>query len=57
MTENPHGYWCRPCGRSREWAEEHCSSAYCKERRDEEDRRTEDNYLSYLEWLYGGDDK
>lgn len=37
MSENPHGYWCKPCGRSREYAEEWCSSAYCKERRDEED--------------------
>lgn len=35
--ENPNGYWCQKCGRSREHAAQWCSSAYCKERRDEED--------------------
>lgn len=36
-SENPNGYWCQLCGKNREWAERWCSSARCKERRDEED--------------------
>ena len=39
MTENPHGYWCRKCGRSREYADKHCSSAECRERMKNEDYR------------------
>lgn len=35
--ENPNGYWCRPCGRSREYANTMCSSAACAERRRRED--------------------
>jgi hypothetical protein len=40
-SENPHGYCCRKCGRSREYAERWCSSAYCAERRRAEDLERE----------------
>jgi len=48
--ENPHGYWCRRCGRSREHAERWCSSADCKDRRTEEDRVKERESLGIYTW-------
>lgn len=58
--ENPHGYWCRPCGRSREHSEQWCSSDYCKERILEEDdlkargfNNREELYQHYRDTLAG----
>jgi hypothetical protein len=48
--ENPHGYWCRKCGRDRAYAEKHCSSANCKERRDAEDLDRENPRPDYTRW-------
>lgn len=49
-NENPHGYWCRKCDRSRSYAEQCCSSAYCKERREAEDRDRDDPRPDYTRW-------
>lgn len=49
---NPNGYWCQPCGRSREHAEQWCSSAYCKERRNEEDLEKESPRPDYRFWSW-----
>lgn len=46
--ENPHGYWCRKCGRSREYAEKWCSLAYCAERRRAEDNEKENPRPDYM---------
>lgn len=48
--ENPRGYWCRRCGRSRAYAEQHCSSGDCADRRREEDYER-DNPRDYSRFL------
>ena len=53
-NDNPHGYWCKPCGRSRSHAETGCSSAACRERREEEDRERDEPRPDYTKWIMFG---